>query len=831
MARLFVAHVEGGKQDPMAGVADAIEERRRRQFEEQAARDQLALQNTALDLERQGLRLQRFGIAQQGVRLGMELDTREKIARMGEEGATGRQQSAQEFQAELTEKGQTFEAEQRSLDRTAQKEESQAARDFQAEQNELQRTSVSAEKAADRLAASDALDKNLQAQMVQLDKQIEAAKAEGDSQREAQLNLQKNQLEATAQENDKNRKASFKAARQERKAEMARLQKQIDSAEKIATDRIKTELEALDKEIQSRYTMQAAELRAAKEARDDERVARATAQMREIEAEKAAQERAIKANKEQYQSEAASAASRQLRALEAEAKESDKQRRFAGKQARLGREFESGESSKERLFRGGQAKEDRDQQLAIVDAQIAAAREEGDKDRESRLVLQRQQLEAAREEGAADRASREGMQQSALAAEKENLLERLASAEREGNANRAAQLESDIRRIDAQMQVAEMQYGMPGGMAQQTVDTLNAQVESLDRIFDSLPEGQRPPAAARQRGKEALAEATQSILSARTKEEYNAAVSNAGQLYRSYQEEMQAAGQAVFTGRQNDRYNELMEWAGSDLGREHGITEARLAEVVTGDPSKRAEDISNLVAMKRGAQAYRRAELALDQLEEGGNTRIEGLKEVMGGIAPDGTYDSSKLNPVQKLAAEAFAGMNDVGLSMTERAQAAQTLMRYANMTEDDEKFVSMTLESERQERSAMDLERNANWVRSALAGPDAEFREQDIMEPDFQDRLAALAAGSAGPNKRGIAKAASIALGIITQQDFATLGAGGYRQLWAEIGTQLDPRVLQQLGRELQAVDFSMPSSAAPSGPVGQKLQRMKDNLTGTQQ
>ena len=132
MARLFVAHVEGGKQDPMAGVADAIEERRRRQFEEQAARDQLALQNTALDLERQGLRLQRFGIAQQGVRLGMELDTREKIARMGEEGATGRQQSAQEFQAELTEKGQTFEAEQRSLDRTAQKEESQAARDFQA---------------------------------------------------------------------------------------------------------------------------------------------------------------------------------------------------------------------------------------------------------------------------------------------------------------------------------------------------------------------------------------------------------------------------------------------------------------------------------------------------------------------------------------------------------------------------------------------------------------------------------------------------------------------------------------------------------------------------
>jgi len=798
MARLFVAHVEGGKQDPMAGVADAIEERRRRQVEEQTARDQLALQNTALDLERQGLRLQRYGIAQQGVRLGMELEAREKVARIGEEGATRRQESAQTFQSVEAEEARDFAAGESALERGARAEESQATRDFQGEQAQLQRDATSAEKAADRLAASDALDRNLQAQMVQLDKQIEAAKAEGDSQREAQLNLQKNQLEATAQENDKNRKASFKAARQERKAEMARLQKQIDSAEKIAADRIKTELEALDKEIQSRYSMQAAELRDAKEARDDERVARATAQMREIEAQKAAQERAIKANKEQYQNEAASAASRQLRALEAEEKENEKQRRFAGKQKELDREFTSGESSRDRLFRGGQAQEDRDQQLAILDAQIAAAREEGKKDRESRLVLQRQQLEAAKEEGALDRAARR---------------------------------ESDTQRIGAQMQIAEMQYGMPGGMAQQTVDTLNAQVESLDRIFDSLPEGQRPPAAARQRGKEQLAAASQGILTARTKEEYNAAVANAGQLYRSYQEEMQAAGQAVFTGRQNDRYNELMEWAGSDLGREHGITEARLAEVVTGDPSKRAEDISNLVAMKRGAQAYRRAELALDQLEEGGNTRIEGLKEVMGGIAPDGTYDSSKLNPVQKLAAEAFAGMNDVGLSMTERAQAAQTLMRYANMTEDDEKFVSMTLESERQERSAMDLERNANWVRSALAGPDAEFREQDIMEPDFQDRLAALAAGSAGPNKRGIAKAASIALGIITQQDFATLGDGGYRQLWAEIGTQLDPRVLQQLGRELQAVDFSMPSSAAPSGPVGQKLQRMKDNLTGTQQ
>jgi hypothetical protein len=635
--------------------------------------------------------------------------------------------------------------------------------------------------------------------MVQLDKQIEAAKAEGDSQREAQLNLQKNQLEATAQENDKNRKASFKAARQERKAEMARLQKQIDSAEKIAADRIKTELEALDKEIQSRYTMQAAELRDAKEARDDERVARATAQMREIEAQKAAQERAIKANKEQYQNEAASAASRQLRALEAEEKENEKQRRFAGKQKELDREFTSGESSRERLFRGGQAKEDRDQQLAILDAQIAAAREEGKKDRESRLVLQRQQLEAAKEEGALDRAARR---------------------------------ESDTQRIDAQMQVAEMQYGMPGGMAQQTVDTLNAQVESLDRIFDSLPEGQRPPAAARQRGKEQLAAASQGILTARTKEEYNAAVANAGQLYRSYQEEMQAAGQAVFTGRQNDRYNELMEWAGSDLGREHGITDARLAEVVTGDPSKRAEDISNLVAMKRGAQAYRRAELALEQLEKEGNTRIDDLKDIIGPMADDGSYSTSKMGPVKKLAAEAYAGMNNVSLSMTERAQAAQTLMRYANMTDDDEKFISLTLESERQERSAMELERNASWVRSALAGPDAEFREQDIMEPDFQDRLAALAAGSAGPNKRGIAKAASIALGVITQQDFATLGPGGYRQLWAEIGTQLDPRVLQQLGRELQAVDFGAPSPSPASRDLRRpNLQRMKSNLTGTQQ
>jgi len=186
-----------------------------------------------------------------------------------------------------------------------------------------------------------------------------------------------------------------------------------------------------------------------------------------------------------------------------------------------------------------------------------------------------------------------------------------------------------------------------------------------------------------------------------------------------------------------------------------------------------------------------------------------------------------------KLAAEAYAGMNDVSLSMTKRAQAAQTLMRYANMTEDDEKFVSMTLESERQERSAMELEQNANWVRSTLAGPDAEFREQDIMEPDFQDRLAALAAGSAGPNKQGIAKAASIALSVITQQDFATLGPGGYRQLWAEIGTQLDPRVLQQLGRELQAVDFGAPSPspAAPKDLRRPNLQRMKDNLTGTQQ
>lgn len=800
MARLFVAYANQGAASPVGDAGRMIEEQRRREVEEKMAIEDLKLRNTALDLERQGLRLQRYGIAQQGVRLGMELESREKVARMGEEGATGRQQSAQEFQAELTEKGQTFEAGQRELDRTAQKEESQAARDFQAEQAELQRTATSAEKAADRLAASDALDKNLQAQLTQLETQIEAAKAEGNAQREAQLNLQKNQLKATAQENDKNRKASFKAARQERKAEMQRLQKQIDSAEKIAADRIKTELEALDKEIQSKYLLQAAELKDAKEARDDERVARATAQMREIEAQKAAQERAIRANKEQYTSEAASAATRQLRALEAEAKESEKQRRFAGKQAQLGREFQSGESSKER---------------------------------ESRLVLQGQQLDAAREEGAADRASREGMQQSALAAEKENLLERLASAEREGKANRAAELEGQIRRIDAQMQVAEMQYGMPGGMAQQTVDTLNAQVESLDRIFDSLPEGQRPPAAARQRGKEALAEATQNILSARTKEEYNAAVSNAGQLYRSYQEEMQAAGQAVFTGRQNDRYNELMEWASSDLGREHGITEARLAEVVTGDPAKRSEDISNLVAMKRGAQAYRRAELALEQLEQGGNTRIEGLKNVMGGIAPDGTYDSSKLNPVQKLAAEAFAGMNDVSLSMTERAQAAQTLMRYANMTEDDEKFVSMTLESERQERSGMELERNANWVRSVLAGPDAEFREQDIMEPDFQDRLAALAAGSAGPNKRGIAKAASIALSVITQQDFATLGPGGYRQLWADIGAQLDPRVLQQLGRELQAVDFGAPSPspAAPRDLRRPNLQSMKSNLTGTQQ
>ena len=44
----------------------------------------------------------------------------------------------------------------------------------------------------------------------------------------------------------------------------------------------------------------------------------------------------------------------------------------------------------------------------------------------------------------------------------------------------------------------------------------------------------------------------------------------------------------------------------------------------------------------------------------------------------------------------------------------------------------------------------------------------------------------------------ASAALGIITEQDYESLGASGYRQLWAQIGNQLGPQGIMRLGNQL---------------------------------
>lgn len=805
MARLFVAHVEGGKQDPMAGVADAIEERRRRLVEEQVAQEQLALQKTGLDLERQSQRLKRWEIAQQGVRQAAELESRERIAAAGEAGALQRTVITETGETQRLETQQEFAA-----------GEAQKARDFEKEGQDLQRQFQSAETAKDRAAAAEALDKNIAARASEIDKEIAAAEKQGDAARASALQLQRERLKGEAAENKKNRTAARKEARAERKAQMERLQKQIDSAEKLAQNRIDSEIAQLDKTIEADLDRLNLQLQDAKAARDDARAADATKQIRQIEADRAAQVRAIQANKDQYQSEAASKASQQLRQLQHEEKQAGQAQRFQANQRRLDREFGADESQK-----------DRDARIAEIDAQIAAAREEGDKTRENALRMQRDRLGAEREMQTERLGSAADLQGQALQAERDNLQLKLDEARREGDLNRQAQLDESLRRIDAQMQLGEMQYGMPGGMAQDTVRTLDAQVESLDRIFDNMPEGQRPPQHVRESGKQALMDAREAILNARTRQEYNAAVTNAGALYQQYQQEMESAGQAVFTSRQTDRYNSLMEWASGDVGREYGITEARLAEVVTGDPAKRSEDISNLVKMKRGAEAFRRGELALEALEDSAKERIEALEEAMGPQALDGSWDRTKVSPVDRLAADAIIGMNDVNLSMTERAAAAQTLIRYANMTDADRKIVDLTLESQRQEQAQLDLERTSGWVRSALAGPDGEYSEQDIMSSDFQDRLVALAAGSAGPNKRGIAAAASKALSIITEQDYASLGAGGYRQLWSDLGAALDPRVLQQLGREMSAVDMTGPSPAAPSGRVGQMLSGMRDRLT----
>lgn len=816
MARLFVAYANQGKQSPFGGVADAFEERRRRQVEEELARNEQDLKRTGLELERQGLRLKRYEIAQQGIRQEAELQTRERIAKMGDEGETQRTLIREEGQTQRQESGQTFAA-----------GEAEKARDFEKEGQELQRQFQSAESAKDRAAAAEALDKNIAARASDLDKQIAAAEKEGNASRASALKLQRERLKAEASENKKARAAARKEARAERKAEMQRLQKQIASAEKIAEERINAEIEQLDKTIEADLNRLNLQLQDAKAARDDARAAEASRQIRQIEADRAAQVRAIKANKEQYQSEAASAASRQLRAIQAEEREAEKARKFAANQKKQDQVFATSERLGTQSYQSSERQKDRQQEIAIIDAQIAAARESNNKKLETELLMQKRQLEFAGQEGAANRQSQEGMQRTALEAEKENLLIKLEEARKEGAADRAAALQQNLDRINAQLQVAEMQYGMPDSMAQDTVRTLDAQIESLDRIFDSLPEGQRPPQQARKKGKQALIQAREAILNARTREEYNSAVTNAGTLYQQYQQEMEAAGQAVFTSRQTDQYNSLMEWASSDAGREHGITEARLAEVVTGDPAKRSEDISNLVKMKRGAEAFRRGELALEGLEESAKERIQGLEKLIGPVGPDGSFDRTKMSPVDRLAADALIGMNDVNLSMTERAAAAQTLVRYANMTEKDREFVDLTLEGQRQEQEQLDLERSSGWVRSALAGPDGEYSEQDIMSSDFQDKLAALAAGSAGPNKRGIAAAASKALSVITEQDYASLGASGYRRLWADLGAALDPRVLQQLGRELSAVDLTAPSGAAPGSRVSSMLSGMRDNLT----
>ena len=816
MARLFVAHVEGGKQDPMAGVADAIEERRRRQVEEQVAREQLALQKTGLDLERQGLRLKRWEIAQQGVRQAAELESRERIAARGEEGATQRTIIGETGATARQESQQKFAA-----------GEAQKARDFDKEAQELQRQFTGAESAKDRAAAAEALSQNIAARADEIDKQIAAAEKEGDAARAAALKLQRERIKAEASENKKARTAARKEARAERRAQMERLQAQIDSSEKVAQQRIDAEIAQLDKTIEADLNRLNLQLQDAKAARDDARVAEATKQIRQIEADRAAQVRAIQANKDQYQSEAASKASQQLRQLQHEERTQRQEQQFAATQKTLDRSFARDEAQK-----------DRDARIAELDAQIAAAREEGNANRANALQLQRDKLKSdAALQGERIGAEREmqterlgvasQQQRDALQAERDNLLLKLDEARKEGALDREAALQQNLDRIDAQLQLGEMQYGMPGGMAQDTVRTLDAQVESLDRIFDNLPEGQRPPQHVRERGKQALMDAREAILNARTRQEYNAAVTNAGALYQQYQQEMESAGQAVYTSRQTDQYNSLMEWASSDVGREHGITEARLAEIVTGDPAKRSEDISNLVKMKRGAEAFRRGELALEGLEGLAKNRLDALEEKVGPVAADGTYDRTKVSPVDRLAADALIGMNDVNLSMTERAAAAQTLIRYANMTEEDQRFMDLTLEGQRQEQAQLDLERSSGWVRSALAGPDGEYTEQDIMSSDFQDRLVALAAGAAGPNKRGIAAAASKALSVITEQDYAALGASGYRQLWADLGAALDPRVLQQLGREMSAVDLAGPSPAAPSGRVGQMLSGMRDRLT----
>jgi len=746
MARLFVAHVEAGRGSPVAGVADAIEERRRQQVAEKFAKEDQELKRVGLDLERQGLRLKRQEIAQRGTMLSMEIASREKMQGVEQAGLDRRQGSAQAFEGGEADKQRTF----------------------QAGEADKQRTFV-------------------------------------------------------ASESGKTREQQSREARRDRKQRIKELEKQIASSEKIATDRINSEIEQLDKRLKSELERLNLQLQDAKAARNDARATEASKHIRQIEADRAAQVRAIQANKEQYKDEASSAASRQIRAIQAEEREAEKQRKFQANQRRqdqtfatserLGTQsFESSEAQKQRefatgerlgtqSFRSAEADKDRAASIAELDAQIAAARENNNKKLETDLLMQRRQLEftgeqaeADREfrasEGAADRASREGMQQTALDAEKENLLTKLEEARKEGDKDRAAALERDLNKIDAQMQVAEMQYGMPGSLARETAETLDAQIQSLDRIFAGLPEGQRPPAAAMERGKKALEQARQRIIDARTREEYNAAVTNAGQLYKSYQQEMEAAGQAVFTNRQNDRYTELMGWAGSEVGREHGITEARLAEVVSGDPSKRAEDISNLVQMKQSAQAYRRAELAIDALDEAQAHRVQAIATLSAAEQYDGEIDLRNLTPSQKLAYEAYNGMNDIGLSMSERAQAAQTVLRYANMSDDDTKFVDLTLESQRQEEQQLTLERESSWARSALAGPEAEFTEQDIMSSDFQDNLVSLAAmGDAD---------ASAALSIITEQDYQSLGAGGYRQLWAQVGNTLGPQGIMRLGNQL---------------------------------
>lgn len=724
MARLFVAHVEAGRGSPVAGVADAIEERRRQQVAEKFAKEDQELKRVGLDLERQGLRLKRQEIAQRGTMLSMEIASREKMQGVEQAGLDRRQGSAQAFEGGEADKQRTF----------------------QAGEADKQRTFV-------------------------------------------------------ASESGKTREQQSREARRDRKQRIKELEKQIASSEKIATDRIDSEIKQLDKRIEADLDRLNLQLQDAKAARDDARAAETAKQIRQIEADRAQQVRAITANKEQYKDEAASAASRQIRAIEAEAQEAEKTRKFAANQKRQDQTFATSERLGTQSFRSAEADKDRAASIAELDAQIAAARENNNKKLETDLLMQRRQLEftgeqaeADREfrasEGAADRASREGMQQTALDAEKENLLTKLEEARKEGDKDRAAALERDLNKIDAQMQVAEMQYGMPGSLARETAETLDAQIQSLDRIFAGLPEGQRPPAAAMERGKKALEQARQRIIDARTREEYNAAVTNAGQLYKSYQQEMEAAGQAVFTNRQNDRYTELMGWAGSEVGREHGITEARLAEVVSGDPSKRAEDISNLVQMKQSAQAYRRAELAIDALDETQANRVQDIATLSAAEQYDGEIDLRNLTPSQKLAYEAYKGMNDIGLSMSERAQAAQTVLRYANMSDDDTKFVDLTLESQRQEEQQLTLERESSWARSALAGPEAEFTEQDIMSSDFQDNLVSLAAmGDAD---------ASAALSIITEQDYQSLGAGGYRQLWAQVGNTLGPQGIMRLGNQL---------------------------------